>query len=201
VFDPSGSHPRGVYNLWQGFGVHPMSGASCALFHAHLLQVICAGCVKCYQYVLNWLALMIQQPHELPGVAIVLVSIEGTGKGLFIKYLQALMGVHFVRVSHKSELVGQFSGHLSRAVLVFADELCWRDDRDAAGVLKGLITEKTRLLNQKHIDAIPVNNCIHLIAASNESWVIPAGQTDRRFLVLDVVPCLASTILSGRRQL
>jgi hypothetical protein len=35
-------------------------------------------------------------------------------------------------------------------------------------------------------DAFPVENHVHLIIASNNSWVVPAGFEERRFMVLDV---------------
>jgi hypothetical protein len=36
------------------------------------------------------------------------------------------------------------------------------------------------------IDAMTEPNCVHLVLASNDDWVVPAGADERRFLVLDV---------------
>jgi hypothetical protein len=42
------------------------------------------------------------------------------------------------------------------------------------------------MIEAKYANAIPVRNCLHLIVASNDDWVVPAGADERRFFVLDV---------------
>jgi hypothetical protein len=49
-----------------------------------------------------------------------------------------------------------------------------------------LVTEEQLVIERKGIDAEPQPNFVHLIMASNERWVVPAGAWDRRFFVLDV---------------
>ena len=41
------------------------------------------------------------------------------------------------------------------------------------------------MVEPKGIDAETASNFVHLIMASNESWVVPAGFGERRLLVLD----------------
>src|SRR5262249_15964508 len=54
------------------------------------------------------------------------------------------------------------------------------------GCLKTLITEPTLHIEPKGVDAFTVPNCLHIIMASNNDWVVPAGANARRFFVLDV---------------
>jgi hypothetical protein len=49
-----------------------------------------------------------------------------------------------------------------------------------------LITEPTLLIEPKGVNAFEVENCIHLIMAANEKWVVPAGEDERRYAVFKV---------------
>ncbi|WP_156507632.1 DUF5906 domain-containing protein [Halioglobus sp. HI00S01] len=186
VFDPAGNLSTSQYNLWFGFAVKPDKDESCDLILDHIRDVICSGNPEHYEYVLNWLALMVQQPGTLPLAAIVLLSEQGTGKGILMEYLGKLLGRHSKHITNKSHLLGTFSGHLQDAVLVFADELSWDGNKADAGILKGLITEPSRMMEKKFADAVTVKNCTHLIVASNEKWAVPTEISDRRYFVLEV---------------
>jgi hypothetical protein len=72
---------------------------------------------------------------------------------------------------------------------VFVDEGFWAGDKAAEGVIKSLITEPYQMIEAKGKDAICAENHVNLIIASNNSWVVPAGLEERRFLVLDVSDC------------
>jgi hypothetical protein len=189
TFQPGTIVAQGQYNLWSGFAVEPDDTADCSLFLEHLKTVICSGNDIQNEYFLNWLALMVQHPGRLPEVAIGLLSAQGTGKGLFMQYLGKLLGRHYKHITDKNHLLGNFSGHLHDAVLVFADELSWTGNKSDAAILKALITEPTRFMEKKFADAIQVKNCTHLIIASNDAYAIPAELTDRRYCVLDVADC------------
>ena len=186
VFDPSDNSPRENYNLWNGFAVSPDPTKKCDLFLGHLENVICAGDDNCFQYFLYWLGHLIQHPNKLPGVAICLRSKQGAGKGILMEYIGRIFGRHYTHLMDKSKLLGRFTGHLDKAVFVFADEIHWSNSQSDTGILKGLVTEPTRIMERKNHDAIQVNNYVHLIMASNEKLVVPTEMSDRRFFILEV---------------
>ena len=186
VFEPGGSPPPGYYNLWKGFATAADARGSCNLFLEHVRNVICKGDAPCYEYVLNWLALMIQRPGFLPGVALCLLSGQGTGKGQFVEYLGKILGRYLKQYSDPAHLFGQFTAHLDDALLVYADEMRWHGKSGESSLLKTMVTEKTRASERKHGAVQQVKNCIHLIIASNEDWAVPAEVDDRRFFVLEV---------------
>lgn len=186
VFDPSGKAPSDRYNLWRGFAVEPKAG-DWTLMRSHILHVICAGDKVRYRYLMAWLARIVQQPGGTrPGVAIVLRGKEGNGKGIFVRNFGDLLGGHYIHIADQMLLTGRFNGHCKDALLVFADEAFFAGDKTAVGKLKGLITEPTNFVEPKFVGAFPVANHINLIMASNEKWVVPAGEDARRFCVLDV---------------
>lgn len=185
-FDPSGRDmPAGVLNLWEGFAVTPAPG-DWSLLRKHMLSIICDGDRVRFNYLLGWMARMVQRPAEQGEVAIVMRGGEGTGKGTFVKALLKIMGQHGLAVSNSKHLVGNFNAHLRDAILLFVDEAFFAGDRAHVGVLKSLITEPYLTVEAKFQNAIQSPNFLHVMMASNEEWVIPASQDARRFFVLEV---------------
>lgn len=185
VFDPSCSASNDEYNLWRGFAVSPEPG-DCGLYLDHVRDNIAAGNQAVYQYLLDWMADAVQNPHRLPGVAIALRGLQGTGKGVFISQFGEIFGSHFKHVHTPDQLTGRFTQHLADALLVFADEVVWGGDKQREGVLKSLVTEKRRFVEPKGVNAYVVDNYVRLLMATNNDWAVPAGKEERRFCVLDV---------------
>jgi hypothetical protein len=191
VFDPRDTNVD-HFNLWRGFAVEPDPTKSCEKFLAHLRENICGGNEGHHQWLLGFLAHMVQRPWEKPGVAVALRGAEGVGKGYLAYYLSHLFPQHFVAVSNSKHLTGQFNAHLQRAILVFVDEAFWAGDKQGEGVLKHLVTDEHMLIEGKHRDAFPVKNLSRLLIASNEHWLVPAGFKARRWCVLDVADAHAN---------
>lgn len=184
VFSPGLDVPN-YYNLWRGFAVEPQEGC-CEHYLAHIREVIASGIEEIFEYVLNWLADLVQNPSRRPGVAIVLRGDQGTGKGAFVTQLLKILGPHALHVSLSKRLVGGFNNHLKDALLVFSDEAFWAGDKGAEGTLKALITEDTFSIEPKGVDCFTVKNHLRLILATNNDWACPAGLEERRFFTLDV---------------
>lgn len=184
VFAPNREIP-GYYNLWQGFAVEPKSG-DCSLYLAHLRENIAGNDEIIYQYLLGWMAHMIQRPDRRLGVSVVLRGKQGTGKGVMCTQLGKLLGKHFVHIQQHKHLLGNFNAHLKDALLVFADEAFWAGDKASEGALKAMVTEEQLPIEYKGKDVMYVKNHIHLLVASNHDWVVPAGLEERRFCILDV---------------
>lgn len=186
TFDPSGRKvPDGVLNLWQGFAVQPKPG-SWKRLQDHIHLVVCAGNQEHYEYVLDWMARLVQRPAEQGDVAIVMRGAEGTGKGTLARALKHILGQHGLQISNSKHLTGNFNSHLRDCIFLFADEAFFAGDRAHTGVLKAIITEPYLTIEGKYQNAVQAPNFLHLMMASNEEWVIPASLEARRFLVLEV---------------
>jgi hypothetical protein len=132
------------------------------------------------------MAAAVEHPERPAEVAIVLRGRRGSGKGGFAHVFGQLFASHFVHVSHAQHLSGHFNAHLQDAVVVFADEAFLAGDRHAGGALKMLITEPRIPIERKGHDVVFADNRIHLLIASNDQRIVPAGADERRFAVLDV---------------
>ena len=184
VFAPGKDVPN-AYNMWKGFACTARPG-DCALFLDHLLTNVCRDNTVHYEYLIRWMARAVQQPDTPGEVAVVLRGGRGTGKSFAAKVFGRLFGRHFLHISNSSHLVGNFNSHLRDAVVLFADEAFYAGDKKHASILKTLITEETLTIEAKGVDVEAAPNYVHLIMASNDDHVVPAGGDERRFFVLDV---------------
>ena len=180
-----GHEVANAYNLWRGFAVDALPG-ECGKFLAHVKDNICQGNQEHFDYLMGWTARMIQQPDTPGEVAVVMRGGRGTGKSFFANQLGKLLGRHYLAVSNGSHLTGNFNSHLRDLVLLFADEAFYANDKKHTSILKTLITEPTLTIERKGVDVENAPNFIHLIMASNDEHVVPAGDRERRFFVLDV---------------
>lgn len=185
-FAPGKTLSNTVYNLWQGFACNPSPLGSWRLLDEHIFYVICNGDPILYEYVLDWLADAIQLPAGKPGVSLVLIGKKGTGKGIFVNAIGKLFGRHFLHLTNSRQLTGQFNSHMQDVILIFADEAFWGGDKQAEGNLKSLITEPFIVIEPKFVNAFTVKSYHRLIIATNNEWVVPASEDERRYCVLNV---------------
>lgn len=191
IFDPSETVTGNKYNLFKGFPYHPKKG-DWSLMHRHIKDVICCGVQEHYEYLMAWMARIVQDPGgDRPGVAIVLKGGKGIGKGSFVGYFGDIFGEAFLPIADAGNFTGRFNMHLSKAVVTFLDEAVWGGDKRAEGKLKQIITEPQILFEPKGIDSVTMDNHINVIIASNEDWAVPATGDERRFFVLEPSPAYA----------
>lgn len=182
---------KGYLNLWSGFAVTPAATpnpAAYKTFRDHLLNNVCRGDPKLFDWVFGFFAQMVQHPRERIGVAIVMRGKMGSGKTKVGEVFGSLIVRHYFLVDDPRYVTGQFNAHMATCLLLQADEAVWAGDKSAEGRLKGLITSPIQQIEAKGVDPIRLPNYVRLIMTSNEEWVVPAGKDERRFCVLDVDP-------------
>jgi putative DNA primase/helicase len=185
VFLP-GEHQNDYLNLWMGWGVEPGAG-DCSRYLTFVHEVICSGDDELYDYIMNWLAHLVQRPQELPETALVFRGREGIGKNTFIDPISDIVGrEHYLLLSSLNQVTGRFSGHLANALLVFCNESVWGGDKSAQGVLKSMITDQVQPIEYKGRDLSMVKSFRRMIFATNEQWAVPRGEDDRRYVITDV---------------
>lgn len=189
AFDPK-SEPatilgNGRLNLWTGWGVTPCYG-DWSLFREMIRNVLCSGNDEHFEYVLRWLAWTLQNPGLPSEVALVFRGLKGLGKGTIGETMITIFGSHGLAVSRRDQFAGRFSGHLSMACFVFADEAVWGGNKEDEGTLKKLITDRHVLYEAKGKDAVPGVNRVSLMMATNEDWAAPASFDERRFAIFEV---------------
>ncbi|MEN6427199.1 MAG: DUF5906 domain-containing protein [Phycisphaerales bacterium] len=177
---------RGKYNMWRGFAYEPIAGDKHQPLLDHVRENVCGGDDKLYDYLVDWMAFAVQHPDQQGQTAIVMRGQEGVGKGFLARHFGRLFGRHFLHVSQANHLIGNFNAHLRDCSVLFVDEAFFAGDKKHVSVLKALISERTFVVEPKGIDAQQARNYLHVIMASNDDWVVPAGPDARRYCVLDV---------------
>lgn len=177
---------EGAYNLWRGFSVEPKQG-NWTTMREHILMVLASGNKALAEYIIRWTAWTVQNPSLPARVALVFQGTEGVGKGIFANAIVALFGEkrHGLRIQSMAHIVGRFNEHLRHCCVLFCDEAT-ATGNESDGAMKGLITESSLPIEGKGRDLESSDNHLHILMASNEDWVVPAGKDSRRYVVLKV---------------
>lgn len=184
---PPGPLPDGKFNMWTGFSVQPSGKGDWSMLEELILVALADGNEDHRDYILDWMARSVQFPH-LPGsVAVAFRGGKGTGKGTLGRAWTKIFGRHGLPISSQGLLTGRFNNHLKDTVALFADEAVWGGDKAGESVFKALITEPILAYEAKGKDIEQGRNCIHIMAASNADWAVPAGaDNERRYAVFNV---------------
>lgn len=173
----------GYLNLWRGMAIRPKQGRW-RLIRRFIFEVICDRDSELFKYVLRWLAHAVQRPEEKPGVGLLLIGGQGTGKGTFAaKIVGALFKEHFLHLQTDSAITGDFNSSLESSYIVFCDEAIFSGDRKAANKLKAIMTEDRLHINPKYQPSRQVASIHRIILASNNDHAASIEHDDRRYVV------------------
>ncbi|MDX2277642.1 MAG: PriCT-2 domain-containing protein [Hyphomonadaceae bacterium] len=186
-FDPS--KPPGAngktWNMWTGFAFEPAPG-DWSLLQEHVRANIAAGDETLAEWLLNWMALAVQERGHVIGTVPAFIGVPGSGKSFLANAFGALWGRHFVAITNHEHVQGRFTGHLLGRRFIFVDEGIFGGNRKEAGVIKTRVTEKTIMHELKGVDPMFMPNRTVWMIASNEKSVVPADKGDRRWQMFDV---------------
>lgn len=191
VFDPSGNADSRFLNMWSGFEIEPIVGDDkLGRIMWHLLNVVCNGNNDHFNYLLAWMAHIIQNPNKKTGVCVVLKSeARGTGKSTVSVLMEKLLGQYAMRIQDSKHLLGSFNSHLANKLFVTIEEAFWSGSNKDAGKFRTLITDSSMTIEAKGKDAIEVDSYHRFLLCTNNDWAVPAQQQERRFFVLEVSDC------------
>jgi hypothetical protein len=175
----------GYMNLWRGWGVEPKEG-DCSLTLAHVREVLADGNETHATYILNWMAWGMQNPAEPAEVALGLLGKSGAGKGTIAEPYCSFFGNQGLQVYTPKHIFGGFNAPLANKCMIFFDEAIPGRDQASIGKLKGMMSEKTLMVESKGIDAIKVKNRLKFILASDKNFVMDVDGQARRSALFEV---------------
>jgi hypothetical protein len=154
----------------------------------HVRDIWAKGDSKIADYLLNWMAHLIQKPHIKMMTVPVLKGGQGAGKGLIIQLLGKILGDnHFLQAATVESVTGGFQEEAIKTnLLCFLDECTFSGDKKQASQLKGIITVAKRRWEAKFINAMRVKNFSNLIIASNYDAIVHVESDDRRYVCVEV---------------
>ena len=172
-------------NYWIAPSIKPIQGDWFVL-QEFLHTVICNNNVALFDYLINYLAHMLQRPHEKPGIMIVFLSGQGCGKGRFYKLLGRIWSRTTLQVCDINEVIGQFNAALEHNYVVCMDEALFAGDKKSLDKLKSLVTEPKCRIEQKHQPSRSIDSYHRFFASSNHDHFVHVDKDDRRFLFIRV---------------
>jgi len=179
--------PENIYNTFKGFEVEADSDeieADIQYFLDHLLLLSNSN-IEVQQYLIKYLAHMIQKPQELPEVAILLRSQQGVGKDALIDFMEKIIGQDYVyRTENCEDLFGSFNPCLKNKLIIQLNELQGKDGFHNKEKIKNLITTKRVNINEKGIKQYSLTNYSRLFIFSNNLTPIEIPADDRRWMVI-----------------
>jgi len=144
------------------------------------------------EYIIQWLAHLLQKPMELPGVALIFNGKKGVGKDT----LGDFIGEHIIGNRYYQNYPNQlqyFDKHdtfKANRFLIKIEELSRKvlcDDRNESA-FKASITSPNDTLNPKNGAAFNVKNTKRIIGTSNQANSINVEQNERRYVISVVSP-------------
>jgi hypothetical protein len=189
-FKPEGVVPSDTLNLWTGWDLISDSSSDCSLIIDHVKNVVASGVVEHANYIFSWLADIIQNPSEKPGVALVLKGKKGVGKDTVADIMKKIVGRrHSAHVPATDRLTGRFNSAFGTAILIHVEEAIWGGQRESKGVVQSLITSPEMPLERKNVDTVQIDSFCRLLFTTNEAWAVPATADERRYAVFEVSAC------------
>jgi hypothetical protein len=171
-------------NLWKGPTVTATKGTPPAIILEHLRDVLCGGDPVKFDYLIRYLAHMLQKPKQKPGVMPVLISKEGAGKGAFFKLIRRIWGNTSFITSNIDDVVGRFNSPIERSFVVLLDEAQFAGDKKSRDRMKSLITEDAVRIEAKNQPTRQIASHHRFFSATNHKHFANIDSGDRRHFYL-----------------
>ena len=158
-------------------------------FLSLIREVICDNNEEIYNYVISWIACMIQHPGLKNETALILKGLQGTGKNTFTNVICELLAGYSVKnVTDISELTGSFNSVVESKMLIVLNELsnCGSEKQLNFNALKSIITDDTIRINEKNQPRRTAENVANFIFVTNNSFPVKIETGDRRYIVMYV---------------
>lgn len=185
IFDPQCDH-EGWLNTWTGWGVDPKKG-EWGRMEELVFEGLSSGDRRFHEYLMDWMAYMVQTPWLPAEVAICFRGDKGVGKSTLGQFLVQMAGRHGLSVSSPRQVYGDYNGHLRNVIMLMADEAISPYGKEE-NKLKDLITARSMSYEQKFKNIEPGANMLHLMLASNHDFFVKMSHDERRFAVSEASP-------------
>lgn len=180
--------PKNVYNTWNGFDAERIvtkKMGSPNRFVEHLRNLFGK---ENSQYVLTWLATIIQKPGKHTGICLVVIGSQGIGKTtVFENIMMRIIGLmyHGATQDPENSLFGKFGEMRNQKVLVVLDDFNVGSIKLNADPFKSFITGERINYEQKGKQSVSLLNCSNYVMTTNRYDPVKLDSDDRRYAILE----------------
>ncbi len=148
------------------------------------ITLLCEDNAVYAEYVINFLAHLVQRPAELTRTALVFKGAQGAGKGLFFNWFaNKIIGAQYYYSTSEPQNITLYNEHLNGKLLINLDEARAADTYGNSSQLKNKITEPRITLTNKYVKPFEVENYGRYIFFSNQDNPVKIEDTDRRYVI------------------
>ena len=188
VFDPSEKADTTKYiNTFDGFACkdwNDNNNLNIDSFHT-LISNLCNHEQNVIDYILDYLAHIIQKPAVKSGKIIVFRGIEGVGKDSFYLLMEKILGVKYcLNTENFEDLFGKYNIAIKNKIFLCLNETNAEDGRKYKDSLKAFATADTTKYADKNVKAISQNNYSRLFLFANSSSPVNLEMTSRRYIII-----------------
>ena len=146
--------------------------------------LLCEDNPEYAEYVINFLAHIVQRPAELTRTALVFKGAQGAGKGLFFSWFaNKIIGNKYYYSTADPDNIIKYNDHLNGRLLINLDEARAADTYAGSSHFKNKITEPRITLVNKYVKPFEVENYGRYIFFSNQDNPVKVEDTDRRYVI------------------
>ncbi|KAA6383091.1 MAG: hypothetical protein EZS28_021384 [Streblomastix strix] len=149
-------------------------------------ETIAAGDERVYEYILNWIAWMIQNPGKKSRAAMVLQGRQGIGKTRFIDVIAELTSRYSCpNITNIDQFTGRFNSVVESKIFAILNEIMNYNDskKGVATIMKSIISDLTIRINEKNQPKRTAENVMNIIYVTNADIPVQLDIDDRRHLV------------------
>jgi putative DNA primase/helicase len=189
VFDPTNTCGSDCINLFKGLPIAPKSGDCSALRELleHLVSESAEsaeGRLEVLNFILNWMAYLLQNPGAKMATALVFHGPQGTGKNLFWESFAQIFG-HYASVIGQAQLESKYNDWASGKLFLIGDEIVAPNEQaHQKNALKSLVTGESIQIEVKFQPLRTERNHANFVFLSNDSKPLALERDDRRHLVV-----------------
>jgi hypothetical protein len=178
--------PVNCCNLWKPFPIlkTPLDKSADTSKIDAFIKTILGDCTD---YVLNWLAHIVQKPWRKTEVCILLYGSQGCGKSTIGEYLlRKIIGLDKMIITSKADkMFGKFVNSQGKLLAVL-NEASGKDTFNICDILKDAITMTTTEQEKKGVDAVAVTDYTNFIFTTNNINSVKIPEDDRRFMPIEI---------------
>jgi hypothetical protein len=186
--------PKNIYNLWQPFPIlkTPLDPEADTSKIYTFIETLLG---ECAEYVLNWLAHIVQKPARKTEVCILLYGAQGCGKSTIGEYmLRKIIGLDKMIITSKADkMFGRFVNSQGKLLAVL-NECSGKDTFNICDILKDAISMTTTEQEKKGVDAVSVTDYTNFIFTTNNINSVKIEEGDRRFMPIEINNVLKNNV-------
>lgn len=171
----------GRYNIWRESGVQAVPG-DVSVFLDHMEYLFPDEVER--RHVIDYLALLVQNPARKIDFALLVRGDQGTGKSWIGRLMAKIIGSENVVTPSNDEVMSRWTAWTEGSCLAIIEEMMARGRVDMANRLKPIVTDPFLRIEDKNSRIYSIPNHLNLLAFTNHEDALPLEASERRWLVV-----------------